>query len=111
MKKNNVVKKNIDFDNIIANGHFVKNKEFIIYNEINNLNKYRFGISVGKKIGNAVTRNYYKRIIRKIVDDNKKCYQNSKDYIIIIRKAATLLNYQEISNSLVSLLNKIEKEH
>ena len=62
MNKRNIVKENRDFQNIITTGYLLKDKNIIIYYKDNNLNVMRFGISVGKKIGNAVTRNYYKRI-------------------------------------------------
>ena len=86
MKKIEVVKKNKDFDNIIKKNKVVKNNEYIIYYDNNKINFERFGISVGKKIGNAVERNYFKRVIRNICDINKNIYSKNKDYIIIMRK-------------------------
>lgn len=111
MKKINVVKKSLDFDKIIKEGKIVKNKCFVIYYLNNDIDIYRFGISVGKKIGNAVVRNYYKRIIRNICDNHKKLYSNSRDYIIITRKACTSLSFEEIEKSFVHLINIIEKEN
>lgn len=109
MRKKNIVQYSRDFDKIIKNGRFVKNKEFVIYYINNNLDDYRFGISVSKKIGNAVCRNYYKRIIRNIIDNNKKCLKNL-DYIVITRKACTFIKYNDIEKSIVYLLEKVEKE-
>ena len=110
MKKEETVKNNREFDNIIKTGQVQKNSEFIIYYVSNDKNINRFGISVGKKIGNAVTRNYYKRIIRNMCDINKNLYSNSKDYIIIMRKGLTLLNFDEANKSFSDLLKKINKE-
>ena len=107
MKKNEVVKNNYEFNNIIKNGKYVKNGEFIIYYIDNDIGHSRFGISVGKKIGNAVTRNYYKRIIRNICDKSKNLYSKEKDYIIIVRKGLTVLNYNDISDSFIDLNKKI----
>ena len=107
MKKNEVVKNNYEFDSIIKKGKYQKNNEFIIYYIDNDKEYSRFGISVGKKIGNAVTRNYYKRILRNICDKNKNLYSKGKDYIIIVRKGTVLLNYEEINNSFVTLIKKI----
>ena len=72
----------------------------------NNLPYDRFGISVSKKLGNAVFRNYYKRIIRSIIDNYKKDYVNSKNYIIILRKEAINKSYSELEKELIALLNK-----
>ena len=107
MKKKEVVKNNREFDAIIKTGKYQKNNEFIIYYIENNNEYNRFGISVGKKIGNAVTRNYYKRIVRNICDKNKNLYSKRKDYIIIVRKGVTLLDFNEINQSFVSLIEKI----
>ena len=108
MKKNEVVKNNRDFERIIKEGKYRKNNEFIIYYLANSLDRSRFGISVGKKIGNAVERNYYKRVIRNICDKCKKLYSNPKDYIIIMRKGCSLLSFNEIHDSFSSLIQKIE---
>ena len=57
MKKINRVKKSYEFDNILKSGRVAKDKFFVIYYKNNELDRYRFGICVGKKIGNAVCRN------------------------------------------------------
>ena len=107
MKKEEVVKNNREFDYIIKNGKYRKNNEYVIYYMNTDKEYNRFGISVSKKIGNAVTRNYYKRIIRNICDKSKNLYSNSKDYIIIMRKGLTLLSFEEAYQSMNDLLKKI----
>ena len=57
MNKLHTVKKSNDFTKIIHSGKFVKNRCYVIYNKDNNLDHYWFGISVSKKLGNAVVRN------------------------------------------------------
>lgn len=107
MKKEEIVRKTKDFDYIIKKGQCKKNNEFVIY-YIDNDKKYnRFGISVSKKIGNAVTRNYYKRVIRNICDKSKNLYSKRKDYIIIMRKGLTILNFSDAYQSMNDLLKKI----
>ncbi len=110
MKKSEIVKASREFDKIINKGKYNKNNEFVIYYQPNDLEKNRFGISVSKKIGNAVTRNYYKRIIRNICDKYNFLYSNFKDYIIIMRKGCIKLSFYDINSSFVNLMEKIEKE-
>lgn len=110
MKKLYIVKKQVDFDRIIKTGTYKKNKSFIIYYEQNHLPYDRYGISVGKKLGNAVFRNKYKRKIRAIIDNYKKLYINNKDYIIILRGRAKDKNYHELNEDFLSLINNIRKE-
>ena len=107
MKKEDIVKKSREFDAIIKDNNFVKDNNFIIYYRHNDSSN-RFGISVGKKIGNAVTRNYYKRVIRNICDINKKLYSKSKDYIIIMRKGCMELSFKEKNDSFIALMKKIQ---
>ena len=107
MKKEEVVKKSREFDYIINENKCVKDSNFIIYYS-DNSSKNRFGISVGKKIGNAVVRNYHKRVIRNICDINKNLYSKTKDYIIIMRKGCINLSFKEKNDSFVSLIKKIQ---
>ena len=107
MKKINIVKENRTFNNIIENGIQKKNTKLVLYYIENPNNKYyRFGISVGKKVGNAVTRNKLKRQLRSIIDINKKYYENNKDYIIIVRKNCLNCSFMEINNSFIELFNQ-----
>ena len=107
MKKEEVVRKTKEFDYIINKGQCKKNSEYVIYYIDNEKDINRFGISVSKKIGNAVTRNYYKRVIRNICDKCKNLYSNKKDYIIIMRKGLTILNFNDAYQSMNDLLKKI----
>ena len=83
-----------------------KNKHFVIYYKDNSLNTYRFGITVGKKLGNAVFRNKYKRRLRMIIHNNRNLYTNNKDYIVMLRKEAINLTYQELNDSFVRLIKQ-----
>ena len=76
----------------------------------NDLQYSRYGISVGKKLGNAVFRNKYKRKIRAIIDNYKKNYINIQDYIIILRGSAKDKNYQELEKDYIALINNIRKD-
>ena len=102
MKKINVVKRNDEFNLVMNKGRYIKN---------NNLNRYRFGISVGKKICNAVNRNKLKRQVRNILDYHKNLYSKSKDYIIIVRKSSLNEEYSVLEKNLVELLEKTENKH
>lgn len=109
MKKKYRVKKNIEFNSIIKNGKFYKNRFYIIYIYNNNLNYSRFGISASTKLGNAVLRNKLKRKMRAIVDSNKKYYQNNLDYIIIMRKACIESDFQNMNSNFIDLIQIINK--
>ena len=105
MKKLYVVKSTRDFDDIINNGKNIRNKYYSIYYKDNNLKYDRFGISVGKKLGNAVFRNRYKRKLRSIIDIYKKDYNNRRDYIIILRKEAADKDFNLLKEEFINLMN------
>lgn len=106
MKKFEIIKDKREFDDIIHNYPYLKSKSLVIYNKERNACFPRFGIAVGKKIGNAVTRNKVKRQIRTIIDNNKNLFQNSKDYIIIVKKSFLDLSFKENEDSLRKTLEK-----
>lgn len=106
MKKYEIIKDKSEFDNLIHNAPYLKNKYYVIYNKERTPKFPRFGIAVGKKIGNAVTRNRVKRQMRAIIDNNKNLFQNSKDYIIIVKRNFLDLTFQDMERELKSLLEK-----
>ncbi len=107
MRKLYVVKHQHDFDRIITKNNFIKSNYFVIYQENNDLKYDCFGISVGKKLGNAVYRNKMKRRIRNIIDIYRKDYNNQKNYIIILRNKGKDVDFNELKEDLINLLLKI----
>ncbi|MCQ2795328.1 MAG: ribonuclease P protein component, partial [Bacilli bacterium] len=85
MKRENRIRKNSDFKEIISKHHVIKSNEFTIYTNQNSLDHTRIGISVSSKIGNAVTRNKIKRQIKAIIKDLMKLDKNV-DIVIIVRE-------------------------
>ena len=112
MKKINILQKSDDFERIIKNNKSYKYKDYIIYIEKNTDEIYHFGLSVGKKIGNAVIRNKVKRQLKSIID--KKSYQTGFNCIIIVGKGILNRNYEEMEinlNYAFKKLNIIEGEN
>ena len=105
MKKENIIKKSLDFDRIIKNNKSYKYKDYIIYLEKTENNTYHFGLSVGKKIGNAVIRNKIKRQLKNIIDKNN--YEKGINCIIIVRKGLLEKTYQEKEKILLEVFHKL----
>ena len=66
-----ILNKNKDFLNLYKKGRSVVSKAVVIYVKPNGLSYNRFGITAGKKVGNAVMRNRAKRIIRQAYYENE----------------------------------------
>lgn len=105
MKKKNILKRNIDFDRIIKNNKSFRYKDYIIYVERKNFEGYHFGLSVGKKVGNAVIRNHVKRQMRSIIDE--KNYQNGINCIIIVKKGVLEKSFFEMKQDLFDAFSKL----
>lgn len=105
MKKINIIKESRDFDRIIHNNKPIKYKDYIIYIEKNNSEEYKFGISVGKKIGNAVRRNRIKRQLKSIID--QKQYKKGFNCIIIVGKEINRRKYEEMKDNYFKAIDKL----
>ena len=105
MKKKNIVKNNRDFNRIIKNNKPFKYKDYIIYIERIDDSDYHFGLSVSKKLGNAVVRNKLKRQLRAIISKNN--YQNNFNCIIILGRGILNRTYQEMDENLQIAFKKL----
>lgn len=66
----------------------------------NNTNIPRLGITVSRKVGNAVQRNRLKRIIREFFRVRKHLYPALRDYSIIAKRGTARLSSSEINREL-----------
>lgn len=107
MKKINIVRKNTEFNNIIKVGKKYKSKLFYLCLLDNNYKFNRYGIAVSTKIGNAVTRNKYKRQIKNIIDKINVQTASDYDIIVIARGNIKESNYNEIKEDICNLINMI----
>lgn len=108
MKKIEIIKSSREYTEIINNSRSKKSKYFSVYYRKNN-GSNRYGITVPKKTGPAVTRNKIKRRIKNIIDNNKKVVHNGYDYVIIIKKGILDLTYEEIEKELLKLISMGDK--
>ena len=106
MKKKFRLKKNEDFKRLIDHKAFFVNSTFSLYYAPNNLGYSRFGISVGKKHGNAVARNKIKRQVRMMISQTF-IFDKGYDYLIMIRKDYHNQKYSDNLDNLIKLSKRI----
>jgi ribonuclease P protein component len=105
MKKINILKDSKEFDRIIKKYKAYKYKDYIIFLERNTNDIFKFGLSVGKKIGNAVRRNKVKRQLKAIISE--KDYQNNFNCIIIVGKGINERSFNEMKESLLTAFKNL----
>lgn len=108
MKKIYRVKKKSEIDAIFNNKKQLGNSYFSIFYKGNEFNHFRFGLSIGRKYGNSVSRNKIKRQVRSIMRLNQELINKAFDFIIVIKPKANTLTYEQISNEIISLLKKLK---
>ena len=105
MNKHQRVKKNKDFQKVFKHGKSFANRQFVIYSlRMEGQEEFRLGISVSKKVGNAVTRNRIKRYVRQAVLELKDDLRPDRDYIIIARNQAASIDFHETKKSLIHIM-------
>lgn len=101
VKKKWRIKKNEDFQAVFKRGKSYANRQFVIYVlPKEDQEQFRVGLSVSKKLGNAVTRNKIKRAIRRSIFELKEKIVAHNDYIIIARQPVSHMDFDEIKKSL-----------
>jgi hypothetical protein len=104
LRKSFRVKKEKDFNAIFKEGESVANRRFVIYRLANSQEHFRVGLSVSKKLGNAVMRNQIKRRIRHILINHGNELVDNIDFIVIARKGVENLDYAELEKNLLHVL-------
>ena len=107
MKKRYRIKKSSEIDAVFKVRKFKGDSYFAIYQSDDlDADHFRFALSIGKKYGNAVSRNLAKRRIRMIVSEHSGLFIKSKLFVIVVKPLAQSLSYQEIKDKLIVLFKK-----
>lgn len=108
MKKQDRIKRADEFQGLIEKRKSELNGQYVIYHQPKAESHCRVGISVGKKLGNAVFRNKTKRQVRMMLQEVLKD-EYSFDCVIIVRYKYFGLSYEENKKSLKKLFDSLEK--
>ncbi len=102
------LKKRTEFISVRKNGGCQKSKFFIVnFQHIPNSDKF-LGITVSKKVGKAITRNYLKRIVRSIVRNNINLIPNGLLFEVIPKKGVQKTSYHLLERDLIDTLTRLK---
>jgi len=108
MKKEQKIRKNVEFRRVYRKGKSYSNYFLVLYvfNNFYNYDKNRVGISVSKKVGNSVVRSRVKRLISESYRLHLGELKNGYDLVFIARNTSKGKSYKEIESSVLNLLSK-----
>ncbi|MDT7013273.1 ribonuclease P protein component [Levilactobacillus namurensis] len=105
MRKSYRIKKEAEFQQVFETRNSVANRQFVVYSMTKpGQPHFRVGISVGKKIGNAVHRNWVKRRIRQSLLELKPYLKQDVDFLVIARPRADQISMADAKSSLIHVL-------
>ncbi len=106
MKKENRIKKSEEFQRIMNKKQYASCPSMVLYLDRKQLEVSRFGISVSKKLGNAVERNKIKRQLRMMIQE-LDLINSDFDGILIARSNYVHQSYAENKKDLEMCSKKV----
>ncbi|MBT3363684.1 MAG: ribonuclease P protein component [Chloroflexi bacterium] len=104
MRKDKRLKKNSQFAQVYTKGRSWANRLLALRVLENELEVYRFGFSVSKRLGNAVVRNKVKRRLREAARLTPTV--KGWDLVVIARQPAGTASYDQLKKALEDLLKR-----
>ena len=102
-KKIHSLKKRFEFLNL-RNDCKTFHGKLVILNITHDINGIKYGITVTKRIGNAVKRNYLKRVFRYIISKNSKKIIKPVIFEVIPKKNILKHSFSDIEKDVIKLL-------
>jgi len=104
LRREERLRKKGDFETIAKEGIRRHTKNFLIIARKNDRGFSRLGAVASKKVGKAVERNRVKRLMREFFRRNKDRLPPSTDYVIVGKKGAQTLHYDQVVDELSALV-------
>jgi ribonuclease P protein component len=102
------IRKQADYDRIYKSRLFAADDVLVINADVNGLNRTRLGLSVSRKVGGAVVRNRWKRLLREAFRLSRDSLPSGLDLVIRPQKGAAP-DFHAIRTSLIALAHRISK--
>ena len=106
LQKKLIVKENSDFQKIYHYGRSLANKNMVMYYCKAFHPSHKVAFAAGKKLGNAVTRNRVKRLLREVYRLHRHEIDENYCLLLVGRAAAVDISSTEMEKSFYSLCQR-----
>ncbi|MGB9661951.1 MAG: ribonuclease P protein component [Moorellaceae bacterium] len=100
------IRRTADFLRVYRQGRRAGSENLTLLWRPNGLKVTRFGFSVSKKIGRAVTRNRSRRLLREVCRRHLHLFRPGFDVVVVAKAGIRELNYRELEEEVLSLSRK-----
>ena len=100
------IKRYSEVKQVFTKGEKVGSGLFKFYFKPNNLGFSRIGLSLSRKVGNAVKRNRIKRLTREIFRKQKKRFKKGYDILVVGRETITEISLTQMETIFSEALSK-----
>lgn len=101
------LKQNHLFRRLYQRGKSAAGRYVVVYCRKNSLDYNRLGLTVGTKVGHAVVRNRIRRRLREAYRLSEARFVSGYDIVVVARTRAADATYQELSQGLLSAMDKL----
>lgn len=106
MKKKGSITKNYEYQQVFQNGTSVATRTFVLYQLNTKQSENRAGFIVSKKVGNAVTRNRVRRLMRESYRLYAGKLRRGYDLVFIARPAAAKISFMQAAADMERVLQR-----
>jgi ribonuclease P protein component len=99
-----------DFELVFKAGVRTGSKYLVMYARPNDIHQNRLGLSVSKKIGNAVTRNRIKRLMKEAVRKILEGLSVDYDFVIVAKKASAEAKLDDVVRDMQNFSTRLHNE-
>jgi len=103
------LKRRRDFALVFREGRAVSDRTLVVHARPNGLDFNRVGVAVGRRHGNAVSRNALKRLLREAYRTQKPDLPRGHDVVLVPRQGCSR-DFQVLSRSVATLLGEVAEK-
>lgn len=106
LRKRRILRRRGDFQRVYRSGKSFANRYLVLYIVKSARAEGQVGFAAGKKLGNAVTRNRVKRLLRECYRQNQFSLQKGYNLLLVGRLAAVPEKYETLEKAFRGLARK-----